>query len=134
MGMGIKEVFDEEKADLSGINGKRNLAVSRVIQEAFIDVNEEGSEASAATSVIINWKTMGPKREIFKCSHPFMFMIIDNEFSNIIFAGNVMHPTSIQDRPTQEEQVGNGNVYRSTFQTFFFLITTLIVNAYPSSW
>ena len=120
--MGIKEVFDEVEADLSGMNGKRNLSVTRVIQEAFIDVNEEGSKASAATSVIIDWHSMGPKREIFKCNHPFMFMIIDNDFSNILFAGNVMHPTCIQDRPTPEEQAGNGNIYRSTFQTFFFSI------------
>jgi len=95
--LGLKEVFTEN-ADLSGFTGIKNLFVSDVIHKAFVEVNEEGTEAAAAATVIgikmtatsINEKE--PK--VFNANHPFMFFIIDNKTNNILFFGSVVDPKS----------------------------------------
>lgn len=83
-------------ADFSGMTGKKDLFISEVIHQAFVDVNEEGTEAAAATAVIMLGKAMPsePKPiKIFKADHPFIFIIQDREESNIIFVGRVSDPT-----------------------------------------
>ncbi len=90
--MGMTDAFSS-KADFSEINGKRDLLISAVIHKAYVDVNEEGTEAAAATGVTIKLTSIGPSRTpIFRADHPFMFLIRDNHTNSILFIGRVMNP------------------------------------------
>jgi serpin B len=82
--IGMKSVFTD--ANLSGIDGKQDLVVSKVIHKAMIEVNEEGSEAAAATAVIVE---RGLPPHVFHAVHPFFFFIRDNRNGMIIFAGHL---------------------------------------------
>lgn len=53
--MGMSDIFDEKSADFSGISGEKDLYVSNIFHKSFIDVNEEGSEAAAATGQLVNF-------------------------------------------------------------------------------
>ena len=86
--MGIKEVFNEE-ADLSGISLERPLFVDEIYHSAFIKVSEEGTEAAAATGIVLNTKS---RPKTFRCDHPFYFMIVENEFGTVLFDGTVINP------------------------------------------
>jgi serpin B len=77
------------KADFSGMNGKRNLYISDVFHKAFIEVNEEGTEAGAGAAAIIA-ASISP---VFKADHPFIFLIKDNRTGSILFMGRVMNPS-----------------------------------------
>lgn len=90
--LGLKDMF-EDKADFSGISGTRDLQVSSVVQKAFIEVNEEGSEAAAATGMVMMMRSMPMPPQPFICDHPFMFFIKDNLTGMILFAGRVTDPT-----------------------------------------
>jgi serpin B len=85
--LGMRQVFDS-KADLSGIDGKRDLSVSNVIHKAVVEVNEEGSEALAATAIAAGGSS-APKVHEFKADHPFMFFIRDNRNGMILFVGQI---------------------------------------------
>jgi serpin B len=85
-GLGIKTLF-KNSANLSGINGKRNLKVSKAIHKAFIEVNEEGAEAAAATGVNVVLKSS--RYETIRVDRPFMFLIIDHKSRIILFLGQV---------------------------------------------
>ncbi len=92
--MGMTDAFTA-KADLSGINGKRDLFISAVIHKAYVDVNEEGTEAAAATAVAIKLLSAGPDQTpVFRADHPFVFMIRDNNSGGILFMGRVMNPNA----------------------------------------
>jgi serpin B len=90
--LGMKQVFTRE-ADLSGIDGKKDLEVSKVIHKAVVEVNEEGSEAAAATAIVIRVHTASvhpePKVYEFKADHPFIFFIRDNRNGLILFVGQI---------------------------------------------
>jgi len=72
------------------------LHISSVIHKAFIEIDEEGTEAAAATAVVMNVESMGthdaPKPKKFIADHPFLFYIIDNETQAILFMGRLMEP------------------------------------------
>lgn len=89
--MGMKDVFDRTKADLSGITGYRGMFVSKALHKAFINVDEEGTEAAAATGIIIELASLPFQ---FKIDKPFMFMIRDNPTGTILFMGRVIDPTA----------------------------------------
>jgi len=89
--MGMNNAFSG-KANFSGMNGKRDLFISEVIHKAFVDVNEEGTEAAAATAVAIRATSIRPQIPIFKADHPFLFLIRDNKSESILFMGRVMNP------------------------------------------
>jgi serpin B len=87
----MTDAFDPAKADFSGIDGqKHSLYISAILHKAFIDVNEEGTEAAAATAVV----TFGveEKPATFRADHPFLFLIRDNSSGNVLFIGKVMDP------------------------------------------
>jgi len=93
--MGMPAAFTGS-ADFSGMDGTRSLYIDDVIHQAFVDVNEEGTEAAAATAVII-MKSSAPVEEpvpLFRADHPFIFIIKDDETGLILFMGRVAHPVS----------------------------------------
>jgi len=90
--MGMTDMFRAERADFSGINGYKDLYVSSVLQKAFIEVNEEGSEAAAATAAIMMTRGFAIDPE-FLCNRPFLFAIKDNLTGVTLFTGRVTNPT-----------------------------------------
>lgn len=90
--LGMKEMFDANNADFSKINGKKDLYVSAVIHKAFIEVNEEGSEAAAATAVVMKLRCAPARVEepkSFVADHAFMFCIFDKRRNSVLFVGKL---------------------------------------------
>jgi serpin B len=79
-------------ADFSGMSSKGSLSIAAVIHKAFVDVNETGTEAAAATAVVV--ATPGPvvRRPVFRADHPFVFLIRDNRSNSILFMGRLAEP------------------------------------------
>ncbi|XP_034438857.1 leukocyte elastase inhibitor-like [Hippoglossus hippoglossus] len=91
--LGMTDVFCASKADLSGMNGKRGLVLSKVVHKAFVEVNEEGTEAAAATAAVVIVKCSGSeKEEHFTADHPFLFFIRHNKTKSILFLGRLSSP------------------------------------------
>lgn len=90
--MGMKEAFTDN-ADFSGMTGKKDLKISKVIHKAFVEVNEAGTEAAAATAVVMRVKSLPVNPPEFRADHPFMFIIKENGSNSILFAGNIFDPT-----------------------------------------
>jgi len=92
--MGITDAFSP-LANFSGMDGARDLFISAVVHKAFIDVDEEGIEAAAATGVAIrSMAVMMPQPiPIFRADHPFIFLIRDNHSGSILFLGRLADPT-----------------------------------------
>lgn len=91
--MGMPDAFSEGLADFSGITGKKDLYITSVIHQAMIDVNEEGSEAAAATAVVMGGKSVRfDMPETFHADRPFFFMIVHNATGSILFMGRVSNP------------------------------------------
>jgi len=76
-------------ADFSGMTGSRDLFISAVVHKAFVDVNEEGTEAAAATGVVMLKGGLPPA---FRADHPFLFLIRDVRTGSILFFGRVLNP------------------------------------------
>ncbi len=89
--LGMKEAFTP-KADLSGIDGTKTLQVTGVFHKAFVKVNEKGTEAAAATGVVVG-KTSAPKPMKLTIDRPFIFLIRDLRTGAVLFVGRVMDPT-----------------------------------------
>ena len=79
-------------ADFSGMTGRRDLFISEVIHQAYIKVDEKGTEAAAATAVIMEL-TAVPETKVFRADHPFIFIIQEKETGIILFMGRVVNPT-----------------------------------------
>jgi serpin B len=92
--MGMSLAFTD-MADFSGMTGEKDLKIDKVIHKAFVDVSEKGTEAAAATAVIMVTKSAGPdmgKTIYFKADHPFIFVIKDNTTGQLLFVGLVNNP------------------------------------------
>ena len=88
--MGMTEAFSPN-ADFSGIEPNNSLFLSEVIHKAFVDVNEEGTEAAAATAVV--GLTSAPEpTPVFKADHPFVFMIREQKTGSLLFLGRMTNP------------------------------------------
>jgi serine protease inhibitor len=92
-GLGMPTAFTAS-ADFSGIDGKRDLFISAVVHQAVVNVDEEGTEAAAATGVTM--RSLAVKQEpiaSFRADHPFLYLIRDIKTGNILFLGKVADPT-----------------------------------------
>jgi serpin B len=92
MDMGMKLAFTE-RADFSGISKSEGLMIADVLHKAFVDVHEKGTEAAAATAVIV--KLSAPEKHPeakFRADHPFVFLIRENKTGAILFMGRVTDP------------------------------------------
>ncbi|MCK5218704.1 serpin family protein, partial [bacterium] len=88
--MGMPNAF--RSADFSGIDGTKKLEISAILHKAFIDVNEEGTEAAAATSVMVGITSVRPSPPVFRADHPFVFLIRENRSGSILFLGRIVNP------------------------------------------
>jgi serpin B len=92
--MGMPDAFELAKADFSGMTGRRDLFISDVIHKAFVEVNEEGTEAAAATGVMMSTTSVEiTPPPVFRADHPFVFIIQDKNSKSILFVGRVADPT-----------------------------------------
>ncbi len=83
------------RADFSGMTGSQDLFISGVFHKAFVKVDEKGTEAAAATAVVMERKSMskGPSRPpVFKADRPFLFLIRHEKTGMILFLGRVTEP------------------------------------------
>jgi serpin B len=88
--MGMANAFSSG-ADFSGIDGRRDLALSQVAHKAFIDVSEEGTEAAAATGAVVSL-TAFAQPVVFRADHPFLYLIRDTGSGGVLFAGRYAGP------------------------------------------
>jgi serpin B len=88
--MGMPTAFGN--ADFSGMDGTTNLQISQVIHQAFVKVDEQGTEAAAATAVVMRETAVMPSN-LFIADHPFIFIIQEKQTGNILFMGRVVDPT-----------------------------------------
>lgn len=92
--MGIDSAFFYGKADFSKMDGTKELVVDNVIHQAYVSVDEEGTEAAGATAVIIRLESISLEEEkIFMANRPFIFIIQENKTESILFVGKVSNPT-----------------------------------------
>lgn len=89
--LGMVDAFDSERADFSSLSPNNDLVLSKVVHKSFVEVNEEGTEAAAATGAIMMMRClMRPER--FHADHPFLFFIRHNPSKSVLFYGRVCSP------------------------------------------
>jgi serpin B len=91
MGMGMEEPF-RDSADFSGMSTESDLHIDDVVHKAFVSVDEAGTEAAAASAVIVGTTSMPPEPVTVTLDRPFVFLIRDIETGAILFIGRVMNP------------------------------------------
>ena|SRR5437867_1122680 len=87
--LGMPSAF-HAAADFSGMTGTRDLFLSDVVHQAFVEVNEEGTEAAAVTRVHANTKSM---THVLRVDHPFIFLIRENRTGSVLFLGRIVDPS-----------------------------------------
>jgi serpin B len=97
--LGMSKVFDPAQSDLSGLTGKpraeQQSSIDQIVHRAVIDVAEAGTEAAAATAVVVTTRTMKPDdSERFTIDRPFVFLITDDKTGAILFEGRISDPRS----------------------------------------
>jgi serpin B len=90
--MGIPSLFRYPDADLSGIDGTRDLSVSAAVHETFVRVDEHGTEAVAATTVVVSVGASLSETVKMRVDRPFLFWIVDRPTGAVLFAGRVVEP------------------------------------------
>ncbi|HEY5922257.1 MAG TPA: serpin family protein [Kofleriaceae bacterium] len=91
MNLGMVDAFTDGIADFSGIDGTRNLVITDVLHKGFVAIDEKGTEAAAATAVIVG-DTSAPLPATLVVDKPFLFMIRDRPTGAILFVGRVVDP------------------------------------------
>ena len=89
VGLGMPDAFVFGTADFSGMDGTRELFIGDVFHKAFVSVDENGTEAAAATAAPIPCALL----PVLRLDHPFIFLIRDIETGTILFMGRVMDPS-----------------------------------------
>ncbi|XP_060029965.1 serpin B11 [Erinaceus europaeus] len=90
--LGMTDVFNQMKADLTGISPAKGLSLSKVIHKSYVDVNEEGTEATSATGDSLVVKRL-PMKTQFVADHPFLFFIRHVHTNTIFFCGKLVSPS-----------------------------------------
>ena len=90
--LGMKDAFGTD-ADFSGMSGKKDLFISAVVHKAFVAVDEEGTEAAAATAVVVKLTALREPPPVFRADHPFLHLIRDRQSGAILFLGRLTDPT-----------------------------------------
>jgi serpin B len=94
-GMGMTDAFDPGRADFSGMDDARDLYIGDILHKAFVAVDEAGTEAAAATVVIMELTAIQVEQPLeFRVDRPFLFIIRDIPTSSILFMGRVMNPAN----------------------------------------
>ena len=97
----LKSVLDEmgmatcftDQADFSGITGQRDLLINEIIHQAFVEVDEKGTEAAAATGVVMDLTSVPSEPiPVFRADRPFIFLIQEKETKTILFMGRLVNP------------------------------------------
>jgi len=91
--MGMKDAFGPGAADFSGMADTDEIFIAAVIHKAFVEVNEEGTEAAAATAVVAELKAEAVRMPVFRADHPFIFMIRHKATGAVLFLGRLADPT-----------------------------------------
>jgi len=91
--LGASRAFDPTQADFSGMTGNRDLYISDAIHKAFVAVDEAGTEAAAATGVIMGVTSAPMPGTTLTIDRPFIFLIRDLQTGQILFLGRVLDPT-----------------------------------------
>ena len=90
--LGIHDAFDENNADFKGMTDEQ-VFLDKALHKAFVNVNEEGTEAAAITALVVQAQSGPPDpRHNFIADHPFMFVIQENETGEILFIGRIADP------------------------------------------
>ncbi len=91
--LGMPSPFDPQRADFTGMNPEGDLYISAVLHKAYVDVNEEGTEAAAATGIVVG-VTSAPvdPPPVFRADHPFVYLIRDNSTQSLLFLGRLENP------------------------------------------
>jgi serpin B len=94
--LGMPRAFKYPDADFSGIDGTHELFIGAVVHQAFVDVDEHGTEAAAATAVMMRAGSAPPSEKpiVFRADHPFLFFIRDTQSGVVLFAGRLADPTA----------------------------------------
>jgi serpin B len=90
--LGMKDAFDPDRADFSAMDGTRDLFVKEVIHKAFVEVNEEGTEAAAATGVVVGVRSLPAPPPELRADHPFLFFIRHEATGSVLFIGRLARP------------------------------------------
>jgi serpin B len=90
--LGMNDAFFDGAANFSRMDGTRNLVVDNVIHQAYIGVDEQGTEAAGATAVVMRLTSMPEEERIFMANRPFFFIIQENRTEAILFLGRVINP------------------------------------------
>jgi serpin B len=90
--LGMPDAFTGD-ADFSGMTGSRDLFIGEVIHKAFVSVDEAGTEAAAATAVVMPTAAMPEEPVEVTVDRPFIFLIRDIETGAILFVGRVVNPS-----------------------------------------
>ena len=92
--MGMVNAFSPEEANFSGIKSSKDLYITDVLHKAFVSVDESGTEAAAATAVVVGITSAPAEPLEVKVDHPFLFLIRDTETGTILFIGRVLNPST----------------------------------------
>ncbi|XP_034429048.1 leukocyte elastase inhibitor-like isoform X2 [Hippoglossus hippoglossus] len=90
--MGMVDAFDMGMSDFSGMSPSNDLVLSKVVHKAFVEVNEEGTEAAAATAAVMMLRCLPMPPVRFIADHPFLFFIRHNPTMSVLFAGRFCSP------------------------------------------
>jgi serpin B len=90
--LGVTDAFIAGRADFSMMTERNDLFISDAVHKAFVEVNEEGTEAAAATGLVMTLAAAPTQPPVFLADHPFLYLIRHNPTGTLLFMGRMMNP------------------------------------------